>query len=386
MILWRTLKQLVKKHKIGGVEFSETELSVRFSNGSMIWLLGANDSGAAETLRGLPWDLVYIDECASYRGIEYLIEEVIIPAFITREGKLRLIGTPSGDLNSYFAKAFLQKQEFSKHHWTTVNNTSIPNAAQYIEKIRKMKGYTDDDPIFLREWCGKFVSNPDEMVYKYNPLRNHAIELPDGEWHYVLCVDFGHNDCNAYLVLAYNPDISRHVYVVEQYAKSKLLISDFGKMLQKAVQKYKPVAQVADMGALGKAIGEELNSRFVGLSLKPADKAGKVAHIQLVNSALQKSEIQIIDDEYSALCKEMIELQWKDDEHTIENGKFANHLCDCLVYGYTECYSYLNEVIENERQMLEAHKKQNSRKGSWFGEQDSERQVSEVDNIESWWS
>lgn len=217
MILWRSLKTITRKYKIK-TEFSETELSVTFANGSVIYLMGANDANAAETLRGLPWDAVWVDECASYRGIDYLIDEVVIPAFITRNGKLRLIGTPSGDLNSYFAQAFMKKAEFTKHHWTTVDNTSIPNAKAYIEKIKKAKGYSDDDPVFLREWCGRFVRNIVEMVYKYNPLRNHAVELPEGEWHYVLGIDFGHNDCNAYVVLAYNPPVSRKVFVMEQFA------------------------------------------------------------------------------------------------------------------------------------------------------------------------
>lgn len=389
MIIWRTLKKMCKEYNISA-DFSETELSVTFANGSVIYCLGANDANAAETLRGLPWDLVYIDECASYRGIDYLIEEVIIPAFITKNGKLRLIGTPSGDLNSYFAKAFLEKPEFNKHHWTTVNNTSIPNAAAYIEKIKKAKGYSDDDPVFLREWCGKFVRNIDEQVYKYNPLRNHAIELPEGDWHYVLSVDFGHNDCNAYLVLAYNPEISRKVYVVEQFAKSKMLITDFGRKLKGVVDKYKPVAQVADCGALGKSIAEDINSRFAGVNLKPADKMGKVGHIKLVNAALQDGDIQLLDDEYSILSKEMLELVWKDDEHTMEHPKYPNHCCDCLCYGFTECYSYLSETIEIERQILLEHRKQNEVKGRWFGDKSKEdlgddNQASEVEELDRWW-
>lgn len=390
-ILWRVLKKLVRDNKIPMPKdaFSETELSVKFMNGSVIYMAGGNDAAAMESLRGMPIDLCYFDESASYREITYAIEEVITPSFITKQGRLRLIGTPTSDLQSAFARAYLNPEsEYSKHHWQTKDNIFIPHASKYVAKIMKKKGWTGDEPQFQREWCGIFAVSNEARVYSgYSPIRNLCDELPEGEWFFCLACDLGFCDANAYVVLAYNPEISRKVYVVEQFSQSKMLISDFGKKLQLVVQKYKPVAQVCDMGALGKAIGEEINSRFLGVNLKPANKLGKLAHIAMVNSAFSNGDLLIVDSEISPLAVELTELLWKDDSQLVENPKNNNHLTDSTTYGYMECYGYLNESIESEKQALQEHIKEQEAKGNWYNGQmlDDDRPRDAVEEIESWW-
>jgi len=123
-ILWGLLKKMVKEAGTKAT-FLENDLAIEFQNGSFVYLLGANDETVAETLRGSPWDLVVIDEVASYRGhLEELIDENITPALIDHEGTVALIGTPSQDFSSFFYKAD-HSESWSHHSWTMFDNPFI---------------------------------------------------------------------------------------------------------------------------------------------------------------------------------------------------------------------------------------------------------------------
>lgn len=346
LICWRTLKSLNNQFKLGA-NFNESELLITFPNESVIQLTGANDQSVGETLRGLPWDLCVVDEAASFRGhIQNVIEECVAPAFITRNGKLKLIGTPSQDFKSYFYQAFHSLPEYSRHRWTVLDNPYIPNAAEYLKRLLERKGWTEDNPTYLREYCGQWVRSSEHLVYSaYNPLRNQCtLEAVPKGLHTVIGVDLGWNDANAIVVLGYNPQITRNVYVLHQRKRTKELISDLGASLRQLVDFYSPVAQVCDEGGLGRSIAEELNHRF-NLGLKPAQKQGKIGYIELVNAALGAGELLIVDEE-RGLAEEWLDLPWKDESHTMEHPKYANHASDAATYAWRECTSYLHDRQE----------------------------------------
>lgn len=342
MILWSTLKYLCNTFKIYA-NFKEAELQVEFPNGSIIYLMGANDESVAETLRGTPWDLVYIDECASFRGhIEYLIEECISPAFITRNGLLRLIGTPSSDFTSYFYLADNTLPDWSRHHWNTTNNIYIPHAATYLEDVKTKRGWSDDNPVYLREWMGQWSRSIDDQVYAFNPLKNLTSSLPPSTFHYIIGVDIGWKDDTAIVVVAFNPEVSRNAYVVHQWKAPHTLISSLGEELKRLQEVYKPVATIMDEGGLGKSIAEELNNRY-NLSIRPAEKTQKLAYIELLNSDLHNGYVQIVDDGTTggALAEEWRNLTWA-EKNRMEDPKQPNHLSDAILYSWRHCYSYLH--------------------------------------------
>jgi hypothetical protein len=341
MILWNMLKVLASTYRVKAT-FKEAELLVEFQNGSVLYLMGANDESVAETLRGTPWDLVVIDECASFRGhIKYLIEECIDPSFITRNGKLRLIGTPSIDFTSYFYEADTKLPTWSRHSWNTIDNVYIPHAKDYVEKKKIANGWTDDNPVYLREWMGQWAKSTDDQVYAYNPLKNLTSSLPAGDWFYVIGVDLGWNDDTAIVVIAYNPHQTRNSYIIHQWKKSKLLISTLGEILVDLKKQYNPMAMIVDEGGLGKSIAEELNNRF-HLSLQKAEKTQKLAYIEFINSDITNGYLKIVDDGTSggALATEWTNLTWA-AKGRMEDPKQPNHLSDSVLYSWRHCFSYL---------------------------------------------
>ena len=76
-----------------------SELAVTLPNGAKIWLSGSDNVNA---LRGLYLDGCVLDEFAQCRPD--LLEAVILPCLLDRNGWLVIIGTAYGRLNQFFAK------------------------------------------------------------------------------------------------------------------------------------------------------------------------------------------------------------------------------------------------------------------------------------------
>src|SRR5437899_3259744 len=67
-IIWADLRRIIRKYKIDAA-FNETDLSVKFSNDSLIYCSGASDETEIEKFRGLSnVALCYIDECQAFRS------------------------------------------------------------------------------------------------------------------------------------------------------------------------------------------------------------------------------------------------------------------------------------------------------------------------------
>lgn len=337
-ILWRILKTLC--HKLGlRPLFRESELVCEFPNGSQIVLGGANDEAAAEDYRGSAYDLVIIDEGASYRGhLDELIDEVLEPALADHDGTLMLIGTPSADFTSLFYKATAAGEGgYSVHEWTLFDNPHLANPRAYVESVKTRKGWSDDNPILEREYFGKWRKMTDEMVYRFNPLKNTYDDLPEGgNWQHVMGMDIGYNDAAAFAVWAFDADTSPNIYLRHCYAKSKLIPAEIAEIAGRLVERYNPISFVADEGGLGKSICEEFRRRY-GLNVKAAEKKEKRAFIDLMNSDFHEGRIKAPLD--AAVVPQWNEVMW-DEKRKKEDEKFKNDLCDAALYGWREARHY----------------------------------------------
>ena len=344
-ILWGLLKTLAAKHGIQ-INPKEAELVIEFPNGSMIHLLGANDEACTETLRGSPWDLVVIDEVASYRShLESLIDEVVTPALLDHNGTIALIGTPSSDFTSFFYKAN-HDQSWASHAWTMFDNPHLNDPKSFLDSLMKKKGWTKDTPLVQREYYGLWCRSMSDQVYMYSPVQNRIDDIPENlNLRYVIGVDVGWKDDKAITVIGFNPDTSRKAYIVHKFKKSNMLISDLGVMLQSLNQKYAPTAIVIDPGGGGADISAEINARFC-LHSTMAKKTAKYDYIEFMNAEYVAGHIvNVVDSDDDELEKEYQELQWADKEKRVE-GPTANHLADSTLYAWREAYSFLYNQVE----------------------------------------
>jgi hypothetical protein len=334
-LLWTRLKRLADEMGIAYTP-SETDLILTLANGSEVWLAGANQEDVAETLRGHSYRTVILDECASFRGhIDTLIEEILEPATLDENGDLWIIGTPSWDFSSYFYRANHNPEQWQSFHWTLFDNPHLKDARAWVDDLKRRRGWTDDNPVLLREYYGQWAKSSDEMVYLFNPLRNVARSLPTHFAQTVLGIDLGFEDKTALAVVAHEQD-SPTAYVTHVEKHGKVLMSDIARRAQELIKAHNVTSVVIDEGGLGKSIAEEFRARY-GINCEAAQKREKRLYIDLFNSEMQASRIQVTED--SPVIEEWQSLTWADGKQ-VENPGQPNDCADAVLYAWRKSYYY----------------------------------------------
>lgn len=369
-ILWTPpgtgLKRIDEEFELG-LHFHNTNLVATFPNGSAISLIGADSRSEVDRQRGQAYDLVVIDESKSFphEVLTELVEEVLGPALNDRMGTLAMVGTPGSILAGVFYDATKPESAISRpwkdratvdgtrpfrwsfHQWNVRDNVAMPHLWQACLEDKAAYGWSDDNPIWQREYLGHWLADDDALVYRYNhnhdgrndwvrdPSSSNAHGLPTGhEWEYVLGVDLGYDDDTALVVMAYSsshPDLyqvfefkSQHMTVLDVATKIRETEVEFGEF----------TAIVGDKGGAGKQVLESL-ARDHRIAMQAAEKTEKRDYIELVNSDLLEGRIKIIPD--GLLATELRYNAW-DETRRKEDDSCANDLCDSFLYSWRYCY------------------------------------------------
>ncbi len=359
LIISLNLKQLRRLYWAGGpsglftiarkyglsLEFNNTSLRWEHENGSIGYLLGADDDEQLEVIRGLEADLYIIDECKSFAPavLDKLIEDIIAPQRATRKGRILMIGTPGFIMAGPFYQATCPEATFdlkledgskvkarysvdfggrdphgrtpsgdflwSRHHWTLQDNTAMPH--QWVEalKKKKQKGWEDDDATWQREYLGFWTSTSEGLVFRYHAERQNGrcTWVPDvkkdnpsglpaegAPWRLVAGLDIGYEAPTAFVIAAYSSRL-RQLRVIADYSNSHMLVTDIAEMIHLAQVKYGPLEKIyADTGNLGKMIVETLIREY-GFPIEKADKREKYDHIELLNNAFARGEVLVVE-------------------------------------------------------------------------------------------
>jgi len=160
-IIWPELMRINTQYDLNATP-NETDLSLKFPNGSMIYCSGAKDKSEIENFRGLALKKVYIDESQSFRDyIRDLIDDVISKALFDYNGTLCLIGTPGLIPKGYFYDC-ATSDKYSHHAWTMFQNPhlEIKSGKKVIELVNddcERMGVSIDHPKIQRECYGRWV-------------------------------------------------------------------------------------------------------------------------------------------------------------------------------------------------------------------------------------
>lgn len=406
---WEPLKELLDRcGATAEFDLSESRMTATCKRtGSTYRMVGADDKGEIEKYRGQPFDEVQIDEGASHGEIlEYLVDRIVGPRLGERNGCIVVVGSPGHILAGLFYestrpsspthRAYVDRakpqykgwKRWSSHAWALSKVVALAGAkkkypalvALWVEALieKEAKGWSDDNPIWLREYLGLWAADNTETVFRYRPhdaagaLWNRwrpygeraldgvaglleALERLPGElagYQHVVAMDMGHSDPFACSVLSFAPtDPHRRIVHtfsferVEMYARpiAELLI---GKEYVEAMLRGEPLPAMGGLfGALGGwpvglvmdadlAVIDELKNVY-GIQVQKAEKRAdyKFGAIELVNGDLVDGRIWVIEG--SPLEVQLQQLQWKVDDFgkPRENKAQANHSTDTLVYG-----------------------------------------------------
>lgn len=368
-----------------GLEYNATELRWEHQNGSIGYLLGAEDTQQREVIRGMEADLYLVDECKSFApdDLAELVDEIIDPQRQTRGGRLILIGTPGSipdgpfyqatcdkahdDLGRPYLIPHTEKQDqwgrsakedllWSHHHWTLQDNTAAPWQWEEACRKKRSKGWADDEPIWLRESLGQWTSGTEGLIYRYfaekssgrvswYPERtdDNPTGLPpaDGPWHLIGGLDLGFEADTAFVLAAYSQR-TRELRHIWDWSERHMLPGDIAELIRGAERRFGRIERImVDAGNLGVTICEQLKLEY-GLPVERSEKRERYDFIELLNEGFCRGEVKIIPG--TTLEKQLIIGQWKLGDRRldeairlgklVEDRSVPNHAADALLYLY----------------------------------------------------
>lgn len=362
-IVWSELKRQNQAWGLG-LRFSEADLVVRDSFGGTLHLLGANREDLVDTLRGIPFVMVFFDEAAFFRRglLERCVEDAIHIRLFDYGGQCWLMSTPGLTNAGWFFQVSNKKiPGWSLHHWTLLHNPHLPKhmgkssqverdafKLRWINEQKTKRGWTDTSPSFMREFLGQWAADPDAQVYpisEANIIPTMPLEWTTdrSSWYTVLGIDYGVVKATAHALLAWHPS-ARSVFVVRSRRDNNISPSEAAAVTQRWVNEYSPTAIIGDTGGLGKGFAAEAAYRFQ-LPIEGAQKRDKRGHQEWVRDALETKKLFLVEPENTELISEMEQLQWepfpKGDPRyrSKEDPRGRKDLADAMLYGFVKCYS-----------------------------------------------
>lgn len=331
-IIWPELLRINRDYRLGARP-DNTELSLHFPNGSMIYLSGAKDESEIEKFRGLPIKLCYLDESQSFKSyIKDLIDDILAPALMDYAGSICLIGTPGPIPAGYFHECSVESKNWSHHSWNFFDNPfiSIKSGATHqslLERELTRRGVGIDDPSIQREWFGKWSLDLDSLLLRYDEQKNHFTELPPGKWNYILGIDLGFVDADALAVLAWS-ESHPATYLIDEKVVAKQGITELVQAVHAMQLKYDLTKMVIDEGGLGKKIAEEIRRRHQ-IPVQPADKTRKMENVAFLNDALRTSRFKAKKNSRFAQDSFLLEIDREKTtpERLVVHDSFHSDIC-----------------------------------------------------------
>jgi len=357
-IIWKDiLKPINRKHKLNA-KFNETELTMTFPNGSLIWATGVDaDEDEMNKLLGRKYRLVCLDEASLYtidlKRLVYGILKLAVadPNLKGERGTVCMMGTSSNFVKGLFYDITTKvAKDWSLHTWTALDNPYVKT--QWLEEIDEIKR---DRPLFMetplyRQWyLNEWVIDTEKLVYKFNQDKNLFDKRPENlkpdGWSYVLGVDLGIEDDSAFVLCAFHEN-DPVLYIISTFNKKGMDITDVATKIKEYQGQYL-IGKIIIDGSAKQSV-EEMRRRH-GIPLEAAEKQGKADFIELLNAELIQAKIKI-NFKCTNLIQELGNLVWKTTGDIIdtprrEHPSLPNHLTDAFLYAWRYCYQYFSEPV-----------------------------------------
>jgi Terminase large subunit, T4likevirus-type, N-terminal len=351
--VWSELMLLIKELALDW-KVSESEGWIATDTGAMFRLVGVNDTKSIEKVRGNKYRLVILDEASTYQEyLKGLISQSFSPGLVDIEGsQLILSGTPGYVCTGYWFDA-CHKPGYSRHYWTLRENPSLTDVDAFLAEMREKNHWTIDDPVYVREYLGKWVNDSSSRVFAYHETKdgqpwNRIEVLPEkrpfkaGKWLVTLGIDYGYTDSSAWVVLGSHPH-HREIYVLHAEKHAQLLPDECAKITAKLRKEYQPTKIVGDGGGTGKTYIMEWNRRYAaeqGAVIHPADKADLIGQINLINGSLRSGLTKLVGDGATPLANEISVLPWLNAAKNKVHPSYEDHCADAFRYAWMVHHAY----------------------------------------------
>ena len=354
-IIWKDVLKDIDERACLNTRFNETELTYTLPNGSVGYVAGVDvDENERKKLFGRKYKRVVIDEAALF-GIDLrdLVYVVLRPALADMRGGLTLSGMASDITKGLFHDITVGKEAgWSLHKWSAHDNPHVAvQWAEELEFIAKQQPHLFGSPKYRQAYLNEWVVDEEKLVYKFDASRNvfqqRPANLSPTGWTYVLGVDTGWEDDNAFVLAAFHENDPR-LYVVRTFKQPKLTFDQVTSKIQEFMaDPHMAPAKIIIDGANKQGV-ESMRQRS-SIPFEYADKQGKVDFIEMLNGDLIQGKIMV-----HAGCEDLIDelkaLIWKSEGGIIqlpkkEEPRLPNHLCDAFLYAWRNGYHYMSEPV-----------------------------------------
>lgn len=361
-IIWKDILKEINNTFDLGMKPNETDLTMTFPNGSVIKATGidAHEDEMRKVL-GQKYRLVCIDEASMYTiNLSNLVYGVLKPAMVDpnaggERGTICLTGTASNFPSGLFYDITTGKERgWELFTWTAHDNPYVAKQWQEeLDEIARDRPLYMETPQFKQWYLNQWVIDEEKLVYKFNPAKNLVKEIPrlsaEG-WTYVLGVDTGWEDDNAFVLTGYHIN-DPNLYVLKSFKKKKQTFDQVVEIIQMFMKdtEFAPHRVIID-GANKQGV-ESMRARSA-IPFEYADKQDKATFIELCNSDLVQAKIKILDKDYNRpLWEEMASLVWVSEGDRIklpkkEHPNLPNHLCDAWLYAWRMGYHFHSAPAE----------------------------------------
>lgn len=349
-ILWPVIQDLDDRFQVvaeGGFNRANGDITLR--NGSRILIRGAGTMREINKLRGRKYPLAVVDEAQNFGpDLMYLLDEAIEPATADYHGTIGLSGTPGPHPSGPFFEMDLgaARAAWSHHHWTFLDNPTMPNPEEFIDKVMERRGWDHQHPGLQREYYGQWVSDDSGRAFKLRQgvsIVEHWPEDQASDWVFYLGIDVGFVDPFGWVVLAASANLGE-AYVLMSDQQGELTTGEALARTERICTKW-PISRIAlDTGGAGKLIEADW-TKLTNLPIQAAQKTHKGSQISVINGDFQAGKLRIVRSGNQDLIRDLQTLEWDPDYRA--RGKFVyrkysnDHMADALQYAYNLTHHHL---------------------------------------------
>jgi hypothetical protein len=348
-ICWKDVFHVLDEQFCLCAKFNEVKQTVTFPNRSVIRVTGADvDDHEMKKLLGKKYKAVGIDEASMFTISIQALVNLLEPAMVDQQGTIALAGTASNLARGLFYDITTgDPQGWKVHTWSAEDNPYV--AAQWKAQLADI---ARDRPLYVqtpqyRQWfLNEWVVDQEKLVYRFNEDINvyHVLPtLPAAGWTYVLGIDLGWEDDNAFVLLGYHVN-DPHLYIIKTFNKPKMTFDEVERMVKVFMSDPVMSPQNIVIDGANKQGVETMRAR-TGIPFEAADKRGKVEHIELMNAGFIQGQI-LVNAKLKTYISELKTVLWRtdsDDKIILpkeEHPACSNHLCDGGLYGFIKSYHY----------------------------------------------
>ena len=354
-IMWATVMKRIAQDFGVAIDFNETLLEGRHPNGSTFRLTGIDgDRKQQDKLLGGKYKLVVLDEVAFFEtDLTEIIYRTLMPAVGRIGGSIWLVSTSSDFPRGLFYEATRPEKDqrlkgWNVHEWNWWDNPYIKDEMQKtLDELVKANPLIVETNHYKQHYLNHWVIDENKLVYRYSQDRNliKAVPLlPPVGWTYVLGVDTGWEDDNAFVLTGYHIN-DPHLYVLKTFSQKKLTFDQVTEVILGFMRDPELAPHKIIIDGANKQGVESMRQRS-SIPFEYADKLDKATFIELCNADLVQAKIKIVESpDNRRLCDEMSSLVWQTEGDKIkiprkEHPALPNHLCDAFLYAWRMGYHY----------------------------------------------